>query len=286
MAVAHAQSPPVEAVRSLLRGLPVLGALVGATILVASIAKIELVPIRVGATCCLLGVAGLAAPRSRVQVAGRIFGFAALSIGVVATLLTATVHLTAGSDRTITRVAGTDAVATAVQASRLAFDHADAVVVVDRSDAGSFATASDQAMRFDAPVLLTAGQFVRRDVVTELRRLGARRARVVGMIAAQVVPRLRALGITPVIVPPVAVAADAHPSSRASGTIWVAASSSPADVLVASAAAAHDGSLLVVDARDGASAGRLHRATVNDRPVVAVGGSAALPAWLLRSAGG
>jgi hypothetical protein len=284
MAVARTQPPALAPLRALLLILPVAGGVVALVIAASWIIRMEEVPIGAGVACVALGALAMT-QTGRLQVAGRIVGFAAVAFGLVATLISGVsgmVREPAG----VARVAGADAIATAVETSRAAFDHAEAVVIVDRGDTASFGAASTEAARLDAPVLLTTDLFVPRDVVVELHRLGARRARVVGIVAAQVVPRLRALGVSPTVIPPTDSAAVRVPAAHETGPFWMASTRSPADLLVASAAAAHDGSLLRIDARDGTTLRRLTRARQTGRRMIAVGGTGALPAWVLRLASG
>ncbi len=101
----------------------------------------------------------------------------------------------------VTRVAGSDRVGTAVAVSREARTSAPAVVIARADGYADALAAAPLAAAVDGPILLTTSSTLPAAVATEIRRLGARTAHVVGGAAAvspQVEADLRAAGVTAV----------------------------------------------------------------------------------------
>jgi unsaturated chondroitin disaccharide hydrolase len=84
----------------------------------------------------------------------------------------------------VTRLAGPDRYRTAVRASQVTFDAADAVVIASGAAYADALAASGLAGMLEAPVLLTRPAALPADVAAEVTRLGATRAVVVGGTAA------------------------------------------------------------------------------------------------------
>ncbi len=96
----------------------------------------------------------------------------------------------------VTRLAGTDRYATAVRTSQVAFASADTVVIVSGTGFADAVSAGALAGVFDAPMLLTDPLRLPSGVATEIVRLGATKAIVVGgapAVSEQVAVALRAL---------------------------------------------------------------------------------------------
>jgi putative cell wall-binding protein len=99
---------------------------------------------------------------------------------------------------TTTRVAGSDRIATSVAVARFGWDSADTVVVARADDPSDALAGSALAGALGAPMLITPKAGLDPAVAEEVRRLGARRAFVLGGTAAlseRVVSGLRAAGV-------------------------------------------------------------------------------------------
>ena len=132
---------------------------------------------QVAALCIALGLLAMLTPSSRLAVGSRMAGFAAIAVGFPAMMLT---FITDSTDASVERVAGVDAIGTAVAASEAAFSTADTAVLIGAHDTSVAYAASALASSVDAPVLLTEHTSLRGDTVEELQRLGVTRAFVVG----------------------------------------------------------------------------------------------------------
>lgn len=322
--------------------------------------------------CVAAGAVALAAPASTVQVGSRIAGLAAITIAFPASVFALIPE--GGGD--VDRIAGRTASATSIAVSESAFERADAVVLVSSSHVAQSAPAAALAARLRAPILITAPGSLSRPVTSEIQRLEAARAYLVGdgpsahvagllenlgleveriggdrlATGAAVATRLNSARVLLVVGDPVAEVSDpgawaavaragargqpvlfsgsdaltfatagtllevaptslelvttagtsasavladlraVMPDTEVETTVvdrrpdsgeplWLAAPDAPADLLVASAAAAHRGALSVADPTDPDAIPRLRRALDGDEPhrFVAVGGTAALP---------
>lgn len=85
---------------------------------------------------------------------------------------------------TVQRVSGTNRYLTAVRASQITFDAATDVVICSGAGYADALSAAGLAGRLDAPILLVSRDSVGADTLAEIRRLGARRAVIVGGSAA------------------------------------------------------------------------------------------------------
>ncbi|MCL2504083.1 MAG: cell wall-binding repeat-containing protein [Coriobacteriia bacterium] len=84
----------------------------------------------------------------------------------------------------ITRVAGADRYATAIEASKADFESADAVIIATGRGYADALSASALAGALDAPLLLTRPDVLSDGIVDEIGRLGARQAYIMGSAAA------------------------------------------------------------------------------------------------------
>lgn len=120
-------------------------------------------------------------------------------LAALAVLLTmVSVPVAPAAAASTTRVAGADRVATSVAVATFGWDSADAVVVARADDPADALSGSALAGALGAPMLITPTAQLDPAVAEEVRRLGARRAFVLGGTSAlsdRVVSGLRAAGV-------------------------------------------------------------------------------------------
>ncbi|HUQ40583.1 MAG TPA: cell wall-binding repeat-containing protein [Acidimicrobiales bacterium] len=196
----------------------------------------------------------------------------------------------------VSRLAGADRIATALQMSRTTFSSAAAVVLVRSDTYPDALAAAPLAARLDGPLLLTATASLSRGVAAEITRLGARTALVIGgdLAASPAIGAgLAAAGVT--TVEPIAgadrYATAAAIARRVGGKAFLVAEGQHADAgrgwpdaLAASAAGAllqRPVLLATADAVPLATRDALRAAGATE--VAAVGGPAALSEAVLRA---
>lgn len=182
---------------------------------------------QVAALCIALGLLAMLAPDSGLAVGSRIDGFAAIAVGFPAMTLT---FIGESTGSTVERVAGIDAIGTAVAASEATFAAADTAVLIGANDTSVAYAAGSLASSLGGPVLLTNDMSLRLDTVKELQRLGTNHAFVVGdALTAHIDRRLGWLGIEVTRIPGGRIAAAASIAPRVDSPTMLLLVHDPAD---------------------------------------------------------
>lgn len=217
-----------------------------------------------------LGALGFARVRDSGGDTIRLLGAAGAMLAVPAALLA--MAPTLGAD--VSRLAGADRAATAIAVSGHVYESAEAVVLVDAGSSADAVAAAPLAGDVGGPLLLDGD-----GIGTEIERLGATRAYLVGAAAADdgLAARLEEAGVREVVR---IAGADRAATSAAVATriepdrIYV--TSSWADAIAAAPLAADGGAVLTIpsDTLPPASIRALQR--ISPAEVVVVGGTAAV----------
>ena len=149
-------------------------------------------PATIGA-CAGLSLLAFTAPKAQLSDVATTSGFTGLALSVPSAIM---LLIPAPVQDSVERLAGVDAVSTAVAVSAEAFEQADVAVVALATEPRHALIAASLASSRGAPLLLTGQHRLPSHVVTEITRLGAHRVVVVAGAAKQVLERqLTPLGV-------------------------------------------------------------------------------------------